>query len=95
MDKTNQQVESRLRIVNSHKQGTRFVLEPWGEIYEIPAGSIIEARIFGSRIGTPEIQFDTDQITFYCDFGSTISLVLDGIELGGGDGNRTTVPDYI
>ncbi len=56
-----------------------FVLEPYGEIYELPPASTLKIAVQGPRDGTLHVEYADDAITCYIWPGSTAtSLALDG-----------------
>jgi len=86
-------LERRLiaRITNSSGVPKRLILEPWGEEYSLPVGSVLEILAEGLP-GAPEFDFADECLTIYAWSGSTLTLVLDGAELDAGQGPRTVVP---
>jgi hypothetical protein len=82
-----------LRISNSGDHAVQFVLEPWGEIYPMPAGATFVVISQGAHENMVEVTFDPDTIKFWGASGSTASLFHEGKELGAGQWQRAVVPE--
>ena len=68
------------------------MLEPWGEIYEMPAHASFDVVAEGPEDDTLEVQSTEEQITVYGWSGSIVWLYHNGEELGGSEEPRTEVP---
>ena len=82
----------QLRITNSRTHKIDFVLEPWGEIYQMAIGDCFDVSILAPNPGTPDIFCEDQSITLYCWSGSTVVLKNGDVELGAADEYRTPVP---
>jgi len=69
------------RVRNNEATPVKFVLEPWGEIYDMPAAAIFEVVAEGSSDGTLEVEVGSSQITVYGWPGSKLSVTSNGHEL--------------
>jgi hypothetical protein len=84
-----------VRIVNPRNTATTLVLEPWGEVFEMPARAefIILGR--GPEGDGPEIAVDDDGITVWAWPGSVLRVFHGEVELGHAGDQRTPMPGSI
>jgi hypothetical protein len=81
------------RLVNSRDVAINLYLEPWGEVYAMAPGALIELTARGPEGDALEVALTDDGITVWGWPGSTLTISHDGAELGGGAGPRSRVPD--
>jgi hypothetical protein len=86
-------VEVRLLVVNTKSVTVTFVLEPWGETYELRPEEQVSLVYRGPEGGYPEVAVGDDVIETWGWVGSTVRLFKDDEELGGANCNRPHVPD--
>lgn len=72
----------RLRIKNTSAEPVVFILEPWGNEYNMPPGTTFEVLATGPEGDELELQFAEHEITLYGWTGSIVRLFQDGIEIG-------------
>ena len=73
-----------LRLTNSRDHEVALVVEPWGEIYPMPAGATFDVRfeVAGERFAQlPEIVWEAEQILLYAGVGGDIELHHNGRNL--------------
>jgi hypothetical protein len=80
------------RITNWASHAVDFVLEPWGEIYSMPAKATYEIASMPASAAGLEIEVAPGQITVYAAPESSISVTHDGRELDDSGTPRTKVP---
>jgi hypothetical protein len=79
---TGKVVMVRLRLRNSGERDVEFVLEPWGEIYRMPAGATFEVSAEGpAGPDTLEVEHSPGRITVWGWAESTVALSHEGREL--------------
>ena len=71
-----------LRLTNSRSAAVTFVLEPWGEQYEMAAGATFDVFAHGPRDDSLEVSMGGDSITVWGWSGSIVRVYHDGAELG-------------
>jgi hypothetical protein len=81
-----------VRVRNQHDHEMRFLLEPWGEEYPMPADARFDVIAQGPTGGALDIELSAGTVTVHGWSGSVIRLSHDGVELGAGLGPRTDVP---
>jgi hypothetical protein len=81
-----------VRIVNPRNTATTFVLEPWGETFEMPAHAefVIVGR--GPDGDGPEIAVDDDGVTVWGWPGSVLRVFHGEAELGSAGNQRPPAP---
>jgi hypothetical protein len=87
--------EVTLRLFNTKRDATNFVLEPWGEVYVFSPGDELEVRMKAPEPGVPEVDVTDEALTVFGWAGSTASLFKNGEELGAGSYERTPVPTIV
>ncbi len=80
-----------VRVTNSRTTSTSFVLEPWGEIYDMPAEAVFELDAVGPSGDSIEVVVEEDAIVVWGWPGSVVRVSQGGVELGSGQG-RPSVP---
>ena len=70
-----------IRVHNEAPEEVEFVLEPWGEVYHMPANATYEISAEGPSADTLELVFGPGRITVYGWPGATATLTRDGEEL--------------
>lgn len=85
-----------LDVANTRSVGVPFVLEPWGEVYELPAQAtfrLLAQVAAGTASSVPlEVSLGERAITVWASPGSTVRLFHAERELGAERGERTPVP---
>jgi hypothetical protein len=81
-----------LRVRNMRSAQVTFHLEPWGEEYPMPQGATFQIIARGPEGDLLEVEVGDSSITAYAWPGSVVSLFHEEVELGGGHGERTPVP---
>src|SRR5947209_4324865 len=84
--------EQRLSLANTGECSICFVLEPWGETYEMPANATFDLHAQGPDGYGLEVAVDSDHLTVWAWPGSTVQLYCDGVELGNLPHTRPAVP---
>src|SRR5579859_4454600 len=90
--------EVSMIISNSRDTTITFVLEPWGEIYEMEPlakfSLILRSPMAASpaSLKTAEVEYGADRITVWAWEGCTATLFHDEEELGAGASPRPRVP---
>ena len=84
-------VTNRLTVANDGESPLEFVLEPWGEIYELPAGESFEIVAHGPPGGF-EVTHQAGRIVVWGWTGTTVDLLRDNVEIAPGSGPRGRVP---
>ena len=77
--KSQQKIE--LRLTNSQASPVRLVVEPWGEVFTIPAGATWELRGEGPAGDCLEVEFGDEEITVWGWTGSMVSILSEGREV--------------
>jgi hypothetical protein len=72
---------SQVSIRNSEHDDVTFVLEPWGEIYRMPAGATFDVLGESDEDGKLEVEVVAGRITVYGWAGSTVEALFEGQEL--------------
>ena len=67
--------------MNSKNHGVTFVLEPWGDVYEMAPGDQYLVIFTGPMPAEPEVDLTDDAITVYGWTGSMVRVVKDGEEV--------------
>jgi len=74
-----------LHFTNSLNHSIQFHLEPWGEVYDMPAGATYIAIVRGEECDFEhqalEIEYAQDIITLYGITGSVVTVFHNGQEL--------------
>lgn len=86
------EVVATLRLTNSQARAIDLFLEPWGEVYVMPAGATFEVMARGPRGGTLEIAVADSDITVWGWAGSVVALSHEGEGRGASAEARTAVP---
>ena len=79
-----------LRLTNAREHEVSLVVEPWGEIYSMPAGATFDVRfeVAGQHSAAlPEIVWESEQVLIYAGVGGDIELHHNGRNL------REVVPE--
>jgi len=84
----------KLKLTNHKDTATTFVLEPWGDIWPMVAGSTYEIH-FGLRGDTPrdfpEIVMSDDAITVYAGAHGHVLVLQDGREINSSSFDEATL----
>jgi hypothetical protein len=67
--------------MNSSHKAKMLVLEPWAEVYEIPAGKTFDVIADAEQEGSFEVEVGEAEITVYLWSSATARLYCDGSEL--------------
>jgi len=68
-----------LRVRNSGDADVEFVLEPWGEVYRMPAGATFDVSGEGPSSGDKiEVEYTPTRITLWRWTGATLQVSYDG-----------------
>ena len=73
--------ETRLRVINSKAHGVTFVLEPWGDIYDMAPEDEFVVVFLGPGPAEPEVDLTEDAVTVYGWTGSMVRVLKNGDEL--------------
>ena len=68
-------------IENPFDHDLQIVIEPWGRIYALPAGSSFQVTVRSVREGELEVETDPPWIKVWTWAGATFTLFQDGILL--------------
>lgn len=89
-------------VRNPGSEPTTFILEPWAECYEMPAGAEFEVVAEGPPGGALEVRFEAARITVFAWPGAVAWLYHDGSPLGPADrppppatSKGMTMSDYV
>ncbi len=80
-----------MTVRNSRDREIGFVLEPWGEVYALQPGDVLQLEFDGPSDGEPEVDVEEEAITVWGWSGSTVELRLNGQALSP-DYRRPRVP---
>jgi len=83
------------RLVNRQPREISFCLEPWGEVYPMPAGAVFVVVARGPDGDTLEIEAEEDRLTVYGWPGSVVQVFEDESEMGPGLAGRPPVPSSV
>jgi hypothetical protein len=84
----------RIRVSNSSLSARSLHLEPWGEVFEIPASGEFEVSARGPDINdTLEVEIGSEGITIHGWPGSVVNVIDHGTALGVELWQRPPVPD--
>jgi hypothetical protein len=93
MEAMDETVRQTVFVRNPSSEPTKFVLEPWGEVYEMPGDAEFEVVAEGPPGGSLEVHFGASEITVYSWVGAVAWLYHDGVELGARpDGSNRSPP---
>ena len=82
-DPVSQQEHSvSIHITNERDTVTTFYLEPWGEIYPMPAHAVFVVEGFGPKPGTFEVWHENGAITVWAWPGAWVRVFDSKTELG-------------
>ena len=74
-----------LHFTNNHNHSIQFHLQPWGEVYDMPAGATYIAIARGEECDFErqalEIEYAQDVVTLYGITGSVVTVFHDEQEL--------------
>jgi hypothetical protein len=70
-------------VRNVRERAVRFILEPQGAEFAMPAGAVFELRAEGPEGDQLEIDFGADQITAWGWSGSIVEVWHEGVSLSG------------
>jgi len=73
--------ETRLRVINSKTHRVSFVLEPWGDVYDMEPADEYVVIFTGPVPAEPEVDLMDDSITVYGWTGSMVRVIKDGKEV--------------
>ena len=73
--------EHSATIENPSDHDLQIVIEPWGRIYALPAGSSFQVIARSAQGGELEVKSDPPWITVWMWAGATFTLFQDGILL--------------
>jgi hypothetical protein len=83
----------KLQVQNSSAASIHFYLEPWGEVFDMPAGAVFEVRCEATTDeAAPQVEYGEQSITVYGWPGSTLQVFQGDVELGAGTQPRFRVP---
>ena len=68
-------LETRIRVINSKEHDVTFVLEPWGDVYEMAPRDEFVVVFHGPTPAEPEVDLTEDSITVYGWTGSMVRLL--------------------
>ncbi len=77
------------RITNSHGSSVNLLIEPWGELYKLQAGTSVDILVEGpgrsdsaqaADAGLLEVEYSADQITVWGWSGSKLEVVGASVE---------------
>jgi hypothetical protein len=83
-----------VRLRNARLGPVEYVLEPWGEVYELRPGATLRLVADGLNGEYLEIVFGEARVTTWSDTGSTVAHFEGDRELGPGLALRPRVPRY-
>ena len=86
-------IEVRLLVVNTKNIPVTFLLEPWGESYELQPEEQVSLVYRGPDGGHAELAVGANTIETWGWVGSTVRIFKEDEELGGSNCHRTPVPD--
>src|SRR5687767_12919999 len=72
--------EVTLRFTNGAPNHLRFVLEPWGDVYNFPPGTEMAVHFSADRAGEPEVVVGDGAIEVYGWTGCIVDILQDGTE---------------
>lgn len=72
---------TKMLLMNKREHDLSLIVEPWGEIYSMPAGATFEVRFEIAGEGTvdlPVIVWTEDSVALYAVVGGEIELFHEG-----------------
>ena len=87
--------EFHLRLTNTSEQSLSFVIEPWGDFYQMPSGATFEVvfEADGARgQSAPEVVWSANAVTLYAAKQGNLAVFHNGEELGAGRWPRGYAP---
>ena len=88
MKSAKKDTETSLRVINSQAHDISFVLEPWGDVYEMGPGDQYVVVFSGPAPAEPEVDLTDNSITVYGWTGSMVRVLKDGEEVVNYEGLR-------
>jgi hypothetical protein len=81
MKATKKAQDTRLRVINTKTHNVNFVLEPWGNIYEMAPADEYVVVFRGPSPAEPEVELTDDAVTVYGWTGSTVCVYKGDVEI--------------